>query len=526
MITKFIGAAYDLNKVTKLSIVYTDNVLIESNIPSYTLSYGGYEVITVLDKLYNEESDSSIFKYEGYKSDFKFNAIIFYSPDAIPVGFTMLNQTINTAEFKIQSIQINLAFTIDQSGNRYIDIDLDNVSYSSHVANTSKVHKKLFSKPSDYAMTYSEISKLSTDRSDYSDTLSSGASGDSRKVVRYAGDLMIGNNRIDSKTIYCDNLLRYTKLIKINGIIYLFTWDNSGNLLIYKEGTYVNLVTEFSLPGTLKIGSNLVVSETEDKFILYKSEELVSGNAYILSEVDKKLYTDLGYSLRTVYDLVNHYLYFYRVPSDENLTGVTLDSTYLSDIADRLGMTDKLRTIKSLVGVSNGIMIYYTESGELMIKSDIPVIGEEYDEHYLYRDKVSSNTRLESESIDTRKSYPIRYINNEEGSGTKVNNSPMTYPFEVDSVELISSKSIIVRRSSNKNWVILEIRPKELNGSLNEADYELKSYTLGTTNNWRRLDLISRNKVNPMNLDILFSPLEGRLWRIEKVDLSYKITAL
>jgi hypothetical protein len=570
MITKFIGAASELNSVTRIALVYTSTLLLESQISELTPDYFGVglkhiidilgytapefdidttglgdysgsqkqgydttpdvtpgtvdyddsagvvgvdfvdetksgnkgEVALNLDNLIipeniTQDGDSGIitgdidtgndkFVLEEFEH-FEFNAIIFYASDMTPIGFTMLDQPVNTQLYGVERLIINPRFIITTPTDNYIEIELEETNYEEHVANTDKMHKRLF-KAIDYALHPSEVEEVEAKPTGFTTQLSEAIQ--SNKSYRYSGNMSVTDKQMTqlSKTLsfemaedqytqlmYPDLEIRnvksrWSRVMEVNGYIYAIRYDlGSYNGWLRVQGINNSISRSVTGLGNFYFfGSNFfVVMVSGNKYVTYSTPELIVNNKkVILSQLTQPLSADLSFTR----NFIDNSLHAYRYAA----TGVTPLSNGLSDVIDRMKLINRLSMISEIVGYCNGLIVYKIHaSNSTFIQTDAP------------RRSTTSDAGIKT-------------------------NIPFEYVFNWSALEAVSNKAFLIKKSTDNNWKLFQVLPESGDGTV----YTNTIYNLGAENNWRKLDLISMTRVNPMSLNILMTPVNGRVWKL------------
>jgi len=236
MITKYIGAASELNNATKIALVESPELLNEAQIPQMTPDYFGnkYRLSISVTK----EDGINKFKLNTVDKKFSFNAIIFYNLNDDPIGFSMLDSSIELNKYNISKLEIIPEFIIT-SDKSYIELSIKYTDYKTHIESTSKVHKNLF-KATNNSINVKEIAKTKVKDSKYSNDLTDALLNE--KIYRYSGDLSLARSKLVQSTYNLPNgvkevtevikditsdpssdLSEFNKLLKINGTPYLIT---------------------------------------------------------------------------------------------------------------------------------------------------------------------------------------------------------------------------------------------------------------------------------------------------------------
>lgn len=330
MITKYIGSASDFLKSNNIALVYSSNMLLESKISDYTPVYPFDEFHPIV------KNSDGIFKLE-VTEDFRFNNVIIYSDNLVPVGFTNLTQIIDTAVYKIETIQVNFDYTIKEDESYHIDIDF--ISYAQHISETTKVHKKLFSVPQRNVRTISRLELRRIPESDTQFTKNIYEMKRNPKLVsRYSGNLSKGFKKITSDrwSLPITEKSSLHDFINVSGVNYLIS-------ILDDKINFRTLTGELiSMPATdiSVVGKNLIISTTGD--IYSTTDSLSSGELVKVGEVGTNLY---------IKDSLSKMIHFYSIKTE----GISTSDKWLEDVLTNLNQTNLSRELKS---VSEGVIVY------------------------------------------------------------------------------------------------------------------------------------------------------------------------
>jgi hypothetical protein len=309
-------------------------MLEESRISEYIPTYPFEEFYLVI------KNSNGVFEFPVI-DDIKFNNIIIYSDNLVPLGFTDIAQVIDTSVNGIRVIQVKFDYTISSDNNYHVDINF--ISYSQHLSRTSNVHKKLFSTK------YRNVKAISRrdvrDIPEY-DALTTKSIYEMRLnpelIGRYSGNLFMDFKELTSKKWTVNNLeIPYLHdIIKVNGIDYLVSARGS---IVFKD--IDNNSIQIIAPDNYIVGSNIIISNNGD--IYSTMDSLRSGELIKVGDLGSNLY---------VKDNLTKMIHFYRVETN----GIITSDRWLNDVLYNLGQTNLAYELKS---VSEGV-IAYEDSGK------------------------------------------------------------------------------------------------------------------------------------------------------------------
>jgi hypothetical protein len=497
MITKFVGSPTDLNKVKRIALVYSSSILLESQINLLTPNYLGSSIKYIIDATDSiiDGEHTNEFVLTDF-SPFIFNAVVFYDLDMNPIGFSMLDQEVTTIEYNIETIIIIPNFIINLTDDRYIEISLGDTNYTEHIANTNKVHKRLFN-AENYAMTSEQVLNQKYNPTKFTNQVKEAIQ--LKRVYRYAGNFSMANNkllhlnfelntaglpenspRIDVMSTYLlpnGKSLEYKsswcRIFKIDDFYYFIDYD--GNSLIIR-GLNTNTNVSISIRNIVQFGSNMFVTYTsEDGYLIYSTPSIINNELVLLSKVNSS-FTNY---IRFAREFDDESIHPYKLQSPTNPEVIT---NKMKDLFSRLKVNRYLKSMMEIVGFTQNLLIY----------------------------KIGSTTCFLSDVS----------VSNKDGV---VNSVPFRYEFQWDQLEVISNKAVIIHRTSSDTWKLFQIIPTDSSKMI----YKSIVYELGTTNNWRKLDFIAKTQVNPYKLagsnnspelSILMNPIDGNVWRYSKTD--------
>jgi len=218
------------------------------------------------------------------------------------------------------------------------------------------------------------------------------------------------------------------------------------------------------------LGRNYLISSPEpepesNEFNLVSMNDLLVGKDTVLESFDKDAISELRFTKRLdTNELVPYYV--------DNIGRITKLSKSIQEVFELLDLTD-LTEVKDLIGYTEGMIIYRT-----------------YYENYIH--------------IKTNK-----YLKTPDGSRI---NGEVILPDNWDRIEYFSDQSLILRekpsQKPSQDWYLLKIT--RLNNDVENTALITK---LGKNNDWLKLDLFTRTKINPFNLNILMSPIDGKLMK-------------
>lgn len=477
---------------------------------------------------YDENKDKFSLDITKDHSELEFNAMIFYSDDMVPLGFVMLDDSINTNKYKINTLIINPKFLISSSGTL---IELKFIpNYRDHISRTASVHKKLFNKDLDKAMRVIRMIDYEPKQSRIKFTnITSDLTTD--KYYRYSGGLMsklsavednvtmdirgfnnnglvfnpITSNYTDVSGAQSSFLSQWSKVFYLpdppgyedggeycESDRYVFisykTYYNTSNRTTYSR-IYISSGTNYQnqdIVGRLiHAGSNyciVQVGEDNGYYRIYPSDQL-----FVYRDKPTPMLTltheqsiGLGFAKNQNGELGC----YRRIILNGEIKGIdyAMDKD-LIEVIDRLGVNNQLRLWKDIVAYAPGLLVYRTISNPSVL-------------HF-----KTDTTRINNDRL--------------------VFNADFTYDLNTIDVEVLSSSAILIGRSSGNEssatadvWKLIQIMPDEFGYS------QLKSISLGGKNNWRKLHLLAYTKIDPTNLNIIMTPIEGRLWKIVNNTLS------
>lgn len=535
MITEYIGSAYDLKNCSKIAVIDFRYNLDKNSIEKYTLDYIRNNINFTFIELVNRDENGE-FKII-VSTNFKFSGIIMYDSLSHPLGFTMLNQTIDTLEYKIETITFRLLFTIDVQDKSYIDIEIDNPSYYSHVINNRRVHGELFNSPSDAAMSVNQIDSQESNRSIFTNVLYPGNSED---YYRYSGDLLKDKNVVRSVSFkintWNEQILNAFKtyrkrMIKVDNKYY-FCMFSEDHLLIYSPDEVLPIFDSHFNFRIQDLGTNMMVvrvlNSEVPKYEVYATCDLIKGSQKLLTYADYESKDYPGFNLEFVRDLVSGDLVPYLLSPSKGLISLT---QRMSDIIMRLDISVlKQSLIRDVIGIADNLFIYRdatidSDDPRILIQSDVvhAPYPEELSEPMQYKTRV-----IETIQINSNDAYYLNSKKLQPGVKDWEDISPFIYELPFNDIVAISNKALLVQRT-NGDWYLLTITPKieETDQGIFMRDwYILKSNHLGHDNNWRKLSFLAHHKLNPRNLSLLMTPIDGRLWRLVTQDHYSIITAL
>lgn len=431
MITKYIGSLNSYYKLSKIALVDNQGeILKERFIPKYTLNYFDNPVIVSRDVT---QSDQIKFDYIlPTDAHFSFDAIIFYTENNVPLGFTSLGYTVDTKEFQIKTLTINFDFLVT------VNEVFINTSYTSdykeHYEDTKDAHKKLLRVK---ALDLDQLKKVRPKKSSVFTNIMQ-----SDKLLRYSGQYVKG----DKYAACCDfynglgNIVETgdTQIVKVEGTEYLVISDTSA-ITIYDKDNRIGIASDLTID---KVYRNIAVCGTK----LYSMVDAYSkGKLHYLYE----------YSGLIVPNLLTKDAYLYSVDTKTKLAVPA--SKELSNLLSRTGFT---KQINKLLAVGTTTIVYEDTDGTTQVFGDF--------------------------IIEDTQQFKLDY--------------------RFDDIQMVSDRVILIHRTDTHLWYSVEIVPT-ISGDA------VKIYRLGTDNDWRCMSKFARNRYNPMNLSLIMSPCEGKLYK-------------
>lgn len=334
MVTKYNGSLIDLLKVNKLALVNSSYVFVQDNISEYILNSSKFLNWDLIEK------SNGKFEIELGSRNLIFNNIVYYTDDLSPIGFTNLNQEIDTSLLTINTLEIKLDLLVI---NKEFYLDLGVISYLGHISNNLEAHKYLFDIPTlDKPLKRSDILTTTLKDSIFSEGICELTKD--VKLTRYSGSLYKSLDKIisDEFVIPIGDEESLIEIIKVDGVIFL----------VYLNGTSLKLqnfdsVIELDLNGGILncIGNNLAIIDNNIHYI----QDLISGNLIP--------YPILNQELLWTKDLVTKEVYFYSIQEGELIPY----SEKLKKIISELS-SDTLS--KDVIGVCTGLIVSYDQSND------------------------------------------------------------------------------------------------------------------------------------------------------------------
>jgi len=478
MIIEFIGAAEELTRSTIAAFINTDTYLSKNSIPSYVTSYFGEDYLGSVTKNVNDTSYI-------LNTQYKFNTIVFYRDNLHPIGYCILNTTMDMIGYGITKLTIDLSYLeINKVVAPFINIETD-TNYSGH--NSSNLHSALASKYVNGSSAHRKVQKRSIVTSSIQESILNGG------LTKVGGNLVHSNkehiNQLNGGMITpiatIENYLDYyltdefnnwriqLEDIRSNGSDWYVLKNNdpTPSLTYYKKGrgliTYdrsqdaddpepsdrliflilSDIVIKFSAPsGTTDI----------QKVVIYDiNKEFDTGSEYLFSTPDAILFSgEWTDSLKGSIPAINLLTRTFGICFNSR----TLSKYYpleLDRLIDNLGVRTTLRTAEYIHGYTDSVIVF-NKQGKTYFVTDA--------------------------KIGTRQYFSLE---------------------NVAGVEAVSNRAFIVM-DSDTNFKLLKFIPDPDN-----FRYIAKIYSLGEYGNWRKLESIT---TKPRTINIHDSNIPGNAY--------------